>query len=77
MESIKIQTPELDAEVLASFAERLNEVITDFREEMEILSNRKVMTQIIKTQKAKKEGKLVEFNSLDEFLEEIDRNEQI
>ncbi len=62
---------EAESKVLLSFAKDLEALVKDFREEMEIISNKNLMRQIRKTQQAKKTGKLLHFDSGDDFLKEV------
>jgi hypothetical protein len=64
---------EVDAGVLVSFAKNLEAMIEEFREEMEILSNKRLTQQIQKTRRAKKEGQLLRFESREDFRREVRR----
>jgi len=62
---------EVDSRVLVSFARDLEALVGDFREEMEIMSNKSLMRQIEKTRRAKKKGELLRFESVENFLGEV------
>lgn len=60
-----------DSKILVSFAKDLESLVKDFREEIEILSNKTMMQQIRKTKQAKKRKQLVRFDSVENFLSEV------
>jgi hypothetical protein len=60
-----------DSKILVSFAKDLESLVKDFREEIEILSNKTMMQQIRKTKQAKKRKQLVRFDSVGNFLSEV------
>lgn len=62
---------EVNSKILVSFAEDLEALVEDFREEMEILSNKALMEQIERTQRAKKKRQLLRFESAEDFLKEV------
>lgn len=62
---------EAESKILLSFAKDLESLVKDFREEMEILNNENLMKQIRKTQRAKKKGELLHFDSGEDFLREV------
>ncbi len=62
---------EAESKILLSFAKDLESLVKDFREEMEILNNENLMKQIRKTQRAKKNGELLHFDSGEDFLREV------
>ncbi|HEY4673658.1 MAG TPA: hypothetical protein VIH03_05790 [Nitrososphaerales archaeon] len=61
----------VDSKILVSFAKDLEALVEDFREEMEILSNKTMMEQIKKTKQAKKKKQLLRFESAEDFLREV------
>ncbi|MCS4537495.1 MAG: hypothetical protein HYY67_01375 [Thaumarchaeota archaeon] len=61
----------VDSKILVSFAKDLEALVEDFREEMEILSNKTMMEQIKKTKQAKKKKQLLSFASAEDFLREV------
>lgn len=62
---------EAKSKILVSFAKDLESLVTEFREEMEILSGKTLMQQIEKTRRAKRKGQLLRFESAEDFLREV------
>ena len=62
---------EVDSRILVSFAKDLESLLENFREEMEILSNKVMMQQIEKTRRAKRKKQLLRFESAEDFLGEV------
>ncbi len=62
---------EAKSKILVSFAKDLESLVTEFREEMEILSSKTLMQQIEKTRRAKRKEQLLRFESAEDFLREV------
>lgn len=61
----------ISARAMREFAMELKKVIEDFEEEMEILSRKELLEEMRRSEKDRREGRVVTFKSLNEMREEL------
>jgi hypothetical protein len=60
-----------NTEILLKFTRDLKALVDDFSEEMEILANDELMSQIRESEKERKKGAVKTFENIDELKQEL------
>ena len=60
-----------ESELLVKFARELREIVESFEEEAEILSREDVLREIEESERAYREGNMVEFKDIEDLKREI------